>query len=49
MHEVARWKWNAGQPITAPQRERELLQTTEVSRGVDTWLWFVEGHLQAGR
>ena len=27
MHEVARWKWNAGQPITDPQRERELLQS----------------------
>jgi chorismate mutase-like protein len=27
MHEVARWKWNTGQPITDSQRERELLQT----------------------
>jgi chorismate mutase len=27
MHEVARWKWNAGQPITDPRRERELLQS----------------------
>src|SRR5262249_41470274 len=24
MHEVARWKWNAGLPITDPPREREL-------------------------
>lgn len=22
---------------------------TEISRGVDKWLWFVEGHLQADR
>jgi chorismate mutase-like protein len=34
MHEVARWKWNAGQPITDPQRERELLQNVaERGRG----------------
>jgi chorismate mutase-like protein len=32
MHEVARWKWNAGKPITDPERERELLQTV-VERG----------------
>jgi chorismate mutase-like protein len=32
MHEVARWKWNAGQPITEPQREREL-QHSVVERG----------------
>jgi chorismate mutase len=32
MHDVARWKWNAGQPITDPQRERELLQSI-VERG----------------
>jgi L-lactate dehydrogenase len=32
MHEVARWKWNAGQPITDPERERELLQSV-VERG----------------
>jgi chorismate mutase-like protein len=32
MHEVARWKWNAGQPITDPKRERELLQSV-VERG----------------
>src|SRR5262249_27224199 len=32
MHEVARWKWNAGQPITDPQRERELLHSV-VERG----------------
>jgi len=32
MHDVARWKWNAGQPITDPERERELLQSV-VERG----------------
>jgi chorismate mutase len=32
MHEVARWKWNAGQPITDPERERALLQRV-VERG----------------
>jgi chorismate mutase-like protein len=32
MHEVARWKWNAGQPITDAERERELLQSV-VERG----------------
>jgi chorismate mutase len=32
MHDVARWKWNAGAPITDPQRERELLQSV-VERG----------------
>jgi chorismate mutase len=32
MHEVARWKWNAGQPITDPKRERELLHSV-VERG----------------
>ena len=32
MHEVARWKWNAGQPITDRQRERELLESV-VERG----------------
>jgi chorismate mutase len=34
MHEVARWKWNTGKPITDPQRERELLQSVgERGRG----------------
>src|SRR6516225_465674 len=32
MHEVARWKWNAGQPVTDAERERELLQSV-VERG----------------
>jgi len=34
MHEVARWKWNAGQPVTDAERERELLQSVvECGRG----------------
>lgn len=37
MHDVARWKWNAGQSITDPQRERELLQSA-VERGRDKGL-----------
>jgi chorismate mutase-like protein len=32
MHEVARSKWNAGKPVTDPDRERELLQSV-VERG----------------
>jgi chorismate mutase-like protein len=32
MHEVARWKWNAGQPVTDAQREGELLHSV-VERG----------------
>jgi chorismate mutase-like protein len=34
MHEVARWKWNAGQPITDPEREGQfLLSVIERGRG----------------
>ena len=34
MHEAARWNWNAGQPVTDPKRERELLQSiVDRSRG----------------
>jgi len=34
MHEVARWKWNAGQPVTDAERERELLHSVvEGGRG----------------
>jgi chorismate mutase-like protein len=34
MHEVARWKWNAGQPIRDAERERELLHSVvEGGRG----------------
>jgi catechol-2,3-dioxygenase len=35
VHEVARWKWNAGQPVTDAERERELLHgVVERGRGV---------------
>src|SRR5262245_12059859 len=27
MHEVARWKWNAGQPVRDAEREREVLHS----------------------
>ena len=37
MHEVARWKWNAGQPVTGAERERELLHSV-VERGRDKGL-----------
>ncbi len=34
MHDVARWKWNAGKPITDSKREGELLQSVvESGRG----------------
>jgi chorismate mutase-like protein len=32
MHEFARWKWNAGQPVTDAERERELLHSV-IERG----------------
>src|SRR5262249_8221983 len=32
MHEVARWKWTAGQPVTDAERERELFHSV-VERG----------------
>jgi chorismate mutase-like protein len=32
MHDVARWKWNAGKPITNAQRERGSLRSV-VQRG----------------
>ena len=37
MDDVARWKWTAGQPITDPKRERELLERV-VERGRDKGL-----------
>jgi chorismate mutase len=37
MHDVARWKWNAGSPIKDPKRESELLQSV-VERGRGTGL-----------
>jgi chorismate mutase len=54
MHEVARWKWNAGQPIRDPQRERELLQSVVErgrSKGLDPELVhsFFAAQLEAAR
>jgi chorismate mutase-like protein len=37
MHDVARWKWNAGKPIADLKREREVLQSA-VERGRDRGL-----------
>jgi chorismate mutase-like protein len=37
MHDVARWKWNARQPVTDSKRERALLQSV-VARGQDKGL-----------
>jgi chorismate mutase len=54
MHDVARWKWNAGQPITDPKRERELLQGV-VGRGrgkgldPDLVRRFFEAQMEAAR
>jgi chorismate mutase len=33
MHDVARWKWKAGQPIDDPEREGELLLSTDLVTG----------------
>jgi acetolactate decarboxylase len=54
MHEVARWKWNAGQPITDPQRERDLLESVvERGRGKgldpDLVRSFFTGQMEAAR
>jgi chorismate mutase-like protein len=54
MHEVARWKWNAGQPITDPQRERASLQSVvEHGRGKgldpDRVHSFFAGQMEAAR
>jgi chorismate mutase len=54
MHDVARWKWNAGKPITDPKRERELLQSV-VQRGrgkgldPDLVRSFFEAQMEAAR
>ena len=37
MHDVARWKWHAGKPITDPEREGHVLQCV-VERGRDKGL-----------
>jgi chorismate mutase-like protein len=54
MHEVARWKWNAGQPVTDLKRERELLQSVvERGRGKgldpDLVRSFFTAQMEAGR
>jgi hypothetical protein len=32
-----------------PHRHKWIGLFTEISRGIDKWLWFVEAHLQAER
>jgi len=54
MHEVARWKWNTGKPITDAQRERELLHSVvERGRGkgldADLVRFFFAAQLEAAR
>jgi chorismate mutase len=54
MHDVARYKWNAGVPITHPMREHELLLSV-VERGRENWLepdfvrWFFTAQMEAAR
>jgi chorismate mutase len=54
MHDVARWKWNAGVPVTDRQRERESLQrVVERGRGKgldpDLVRSFFEAQMEAAR
>ena len=54
MHDVARWKWNAGQPITDPEHEGHLLQSVvERGRGKgldpDLVRSFFTGQMEAAR
>ena len=54
MHDVARWKWNAGVAITDPQRERELLHSVVEHgrrKGLDPALVrpFFEAQMEAAR
>jgi chorismate mutase len=54
MHDVARWKWNAGKPITDEQRERELLSDLEergLALGIDrsTTRSFMAAQIEAGK
>jgi len=54
MHEVARWKWNAGKSITDERRERELLRDLE-QRGLALGLErptsraFMAAQIEAGK
>jgi chorismate mutase-like protein len=54
MHEVARWKWSAGNPIADPQREREVLESVVQrgrGKGLDSDLVrpFFEAQMEAAR
>ncbi len=54
MHDVARWKWNAGKPITDERRERELLSDLEqrgLALGLDrpTTRAFMAAQIEAGK
>jgi chorismate mutase len=54
MHDVARWKWNAKQPISDPEREKVLLEELE-RRGADHGLApdevrsFIWAQIEAGK
>jgi chorismate mutase len=54
MHDVARWKWNEGQPITDRDREQQLLEDLE-RRGLDHALSrqrtrdFMAAQIEAGK
>jgi chorismate mutase len=54
MHDVARWKWNAKQPIADPEREKVLLAELQ-RRGVDYGLEpeevrsFMRAQIEAGK
>lgn len=54
MHDVARWKWNAKQPISDPEREKVLLAELE-RRGVEHRLApdevrsFMRAQIEAGK
>jgi chorismate mutase-like protein len=54
MHEVAKWKWNAGKSITDIDRERQLLANLE-ERGIEIGISrqrtraFMAGQVEAGK
>jgi chorismate mutase len=54
MHEVAKWKWNAGKPITDIDRERQVLANLE-KRGIELGISrqrtrvFMVGQIEAGK
>ena len=54
MHDVARWKWNARQPIADPKRERELLdelasRAAEHGLSPDEVRRFMRAQIEAGK